>query len=47
MFIVIRQVNVYELALELEEASKTLYYVFYLQYSVRVMNAYLKLATLA
>lgn len=42
----IKLVIVYELALELEEASKTLYHVYYLPYSVRVMNAYLKLATL-
>lgn len=42
----IKQVNVYEIALEPEEAFRTLYCVYYLQYSLRVINAYLKSATL-
>lgn len=41
-----KQANVYDIALELEETSGTLYYVYYLQYSVGVINASLKSATL-
>lgn len=42
----LKQVDIYKLALELEEASKTLHYVYYLPYLVRVINANLKSATL-